>query len=152
MFNETATARIARMASVVYRPDVAPRIVVAEDDADMCALVADTLRRDGYDVTEVPDGGDLLVRIERQYRADEPEALIDLLVSDVRMPVITGLAIVRALRDAHSTMPVLLMSAFADAATRSEAESLDAVLLDKPLRPSVLRAEVHRLLTANGAR
>jgi DNA-binding response OmpR family regulator len=137
------------MASVLGREDERPRIVVAEDDQDMCALVADTLRRDGYDVTEVPNGGDLLVRIGRQYRSQEP---MDLLVSDVRMPVITGMAILRALRDAHSTMPVVLMSAFADAATRREVESLDAVFLDKPLHPSALRAEVRRLLAERGAR
>jgi DNA-binding response OmpR family regulator len=65
------------------------------------------------------------------------------------MPEITGIAILRGLREAHSTMPVVLMSAFADAATRSEAESLDAVFLDKPLRPSVLRAEVRRLLAGH---
>ncbi len=149
MWDETARARVSRMASVLGREDERPRIVVAEDDQDMCALVADTLRRDGYDVTEVPNGGDLLVRIGRQYRSQEP---MDLLVSDVRMPVITGMAILRALRDAHSTMPVVLMSAFADAATRREVESLDAVFLDKPLHPSALRAEVRRLLAERGAR
>jgi DNA-binding response OmpR family regulator len=152
MLDETATARIERMAHMVGRQDLAPRIVVAEDDPDMRALVADTLRRDGYDVTELPNGGELLVRIGRQYRREEPAAPIDLLVSDIRMPVITGLAILRGLREAHSTMPVVLMSAFADAAIRSEAESLDAVLLDKPLSPSVLRAEVRRLLTGHSAR
>jgi DNA-binding response OmpR family regulator len=149
MWDETATARVTRMASLVGRQDVRPRIFVAVDDPDMCALVADTLRRDGYDVTEVPDGGELLDRMGRQDRGDEP---MDLLVSDVRMPVVTGLAILRALREAHSTVPVVLMSAFADAATRSEAESLDAVLLDKPLHPSVLRAEVRRLLAEHDAR
>jgi CheY-like chemotaxis protein len=119
MWDETATARVMRMASLVGRQEARPQIFVAEDDPDMCALVADTLRRDGYDVTEVPDGEEVLDWIGRQDRDDEP---MDLLVSDVRMPVVTGLAILRALREAHSTVPVVLMSAFADAATRSEPE------------------------------
>jgi DNA-binding response OmpR family regulator len=148
MWDETAMTRVSRRVSALGRAEARPRIVVAEDDPDMRALVADTLRRDAYDVMEVPNGGALLVRIGRQYRGEET---IDLLVSDVRMPVVTGIAILRALRAAHSTMPVVLMSAFADAATRREAESLDAVLLDKPLHPSALRAEVRRLLAERGA-
>ena len=124
----------------------AARVVVAEDDADMRTMVADALRRDGHQVIELANGGELLVRIAHQYRRLEPAARVDLYVSDVRMPVVSGLEILRGLRDAHCTTPVILMTAFGDAQTRAEAESLGAVLMDKPLRLEDLRKEVLRLL------
>jgi CheY-like chemotaxis protein len=124
------------------------RVVVAEDNPDMRTLVADGLRADGYDVTELASGAALLIFIARTYRSKEHDGVEapDLIVSDVRMPVMSGLQIVRGIRDANWTTPVILMTAFGDAQTRREAEALDAVLLDKPLRMADLRAEVHRLL------
>jgi two-component system cell cycle response regulator CpdR len=126
----------------------AARIALAEDDADMRAMVADALRRDGHHVIELATGADLLVCIARLYRQRDPDAPLDLLVSDIRMPVVTGMEILRGIRDAHLVIPVILMTAFGDAATRREAESLDAVLLEKPLSLSDLRGEVRRLLAA----
>ncbi len=125
----------------------AARIVVAEDDAEIRTLVADALRSDGHLVQEVADGGALLVRIAHQFRCYEPEDPADLFVSDVRMPVITGLAILRGLRNAHNATPFLLITAFGDPTTRREAQSLGAVLVEKPLYLDDLRDEVRRLLS-----
>jgi DNA-binding NtrC family response regulator len=128
------------------------RIAVAEDDREMRSLVAEGLRKDGHEVTELVDGATLLVRIARQYRIKEPAERLDLVVSDIRMPVITGLAILKGLRDAHCTTPVILMTAFGDAATQREAEALDAVLFNKPFKLDVLRRTVRDLLArANAA-
>jgi DNA-binding NtrC family response regulator len=88
----------------------------------------------------------LLVRIARQYRIKEPAEKLDLVVTDVRMPIITGLAILKGLRDAHCATPVILMTAFGDEATKREAEALDAVLFDKPFKLEVLRQTVRDLL------
>jgi CheY-like chemotaxis protein len=123
-------------------------IAVAEDESDMRSMVAEALRRDGHRVLEIPNGGDLLVRIARQYRRLDPAEPFDLLVSDVRTPVVTGLEILRGIRDAKLQMPVVLMTAFGDAWTRREAESLGAVLLDKPFALADLQQEVRRLLAA----
>jgi CheY-like chemotaxis protein len=70
-------------------------IVVAEDDPEMRSLVAQCLRREAHDVSEVGDGARLLVRIGRQYRLHDPEQRIDLIVTDLRMPIVNGLAILR---------------------------------------------------------
>ncbi len=121
-------------------------VVVAEDDPDMRHLVSECLRRDEHDVLEVGDGGRLLVRIGRQYRRDDPEPHIDLIVTDVRMPLITGLEILRGLRAAECTTPVVLMTAFSDRETRREATDLRAVLLEKPFAMAQLRAVARRLL------
>ena len=126
--------------------DRAAHIVVAEDDPEMRGLVAQSLRRDSHDVYEVGDGARLLVRIGRQYRVQEPEDRIDLIVTDLRMPLITGLAILRGLRAAHCLTPVILMTAFGDDEVRREAAELGAVLLDKPFAMADLRAQALELL------
>ncbi len=142
---DSGARRESSERSAWRRSDVA-RVVVAEDDADMRTMVADALRLDGHFVSELSDGALLLLRIARQYRRLEPADPLDLIVSDVRMPVVTGLEILRGLRDAHCRTAVILMTAFGDPATRHEAESLGAVMLDKPLRLADLRSEARRLL------
>jgi DNA-binding response OmpR family regulator len=112
----------------------------------MRGLVAQCLRRDSHDVFEVADGARLLVRIGRQYRAEDPAGKIDLIVTDLRMPLMTGLAILRGLRAAHCTTPVILMTAFGDDQVRREAAELGAVLLDKPFSMTVLRTKALELL------
>jgi CheY-like chemotaxis protein len=128
------------------------RILVAEDDTEMRRVIADTLRDDGYDVVELADGGRLLVDVAARLKG-EPEAdSIDLIVSDIRMPICTGLEIVEALRHAHWRTPVILMTAFGDDATRRKAEGLRAVLFDKPFDLDDLRTAVKNMLLSDGCR
>ena len=71
---------------------------------------------------------------------------IDLIVTDLRMPVVTGLAILRGLRAAHCEVPVILMTAFGDDAVRRDAAELGATFLDKPFAMSALRAKALEML------
>jgi len=126
-----------------------PRIVLAEDDADQRTLVSSALRERGYDVVEEPDGGRLLVRVASLY---EPNAIaIDLIISDVRMPVCTGLDILTGIRSARWATPVILMTAFANDVVRSRARRLGAVILDKPFPLAALEGHVERMLTWSGS-
>lgn len=122
------------------------RVLVAEDDVEMRRMVADALRKDGHIVVEEPDGGRMLVRIAAIYAFRRTADPFDLIVSDIRMPVCSGLDIVQGLREAHWKTPVILMTAFGDDETRVRAESLGALLFDKPFTLSDLRATVRRLL------
>jgi len=138
-------------ASAVHQrsvPDVdrPARIVVAEDDFEMRRLVADCLRKEGHEVHEVADGAQLLLRIEDSFFLRRVAAPIDLFVTDIHMPVHTGLEIVRGLREAGLNMPVVIMTAFGNPETRARAEALGAALLDKPFKMEVLRGLVRRLL------
>jgi DNA-binding response OmpR family regulator len=121
-------------------------VLVADDDTEMRHLVAESLRKDDYEVVEEPDGGRLLVRIAAIYNFQGTVDPFDLIVSDVRMPVCSGLDIVQGLRDAHWSTPVILMTAFGDEQTRLRAEQLGATLFDKPFRMSALRAVVRALI------
>ena len=59
----------------------------------MRRVVADTLREDGYDVVELADGGRLLVDIAARMKEGADGDAVDLIVSDIRMPICTGLQI-----------------------------------------------------------
>jgi len=117
-----------------------PRVLVAEDDPEMRTILVRALRRDGYAVTELTDGGRLLVTLGVQIADGDHE--IDLIISDIRMPVCSGLDIVSALRQAHWSVPVILMTAFPDDETLRRAEELHAVLFHKPFALEDLRTAV----------
>jgi len=133
----------ARRGPPVHKP---ARILVAEDDAEMRRLVVEALRGDGYDVQEARDGGRLLVALAQEFAGQAQPDLVDLLITDVRMPICSGLQIVEQLRTARWPTPVILMTAFGDAATRNNALALRAVLFDKPFDINDLRTAVACLL------
>jgi DNA-binding response OmpR family regulator len=123
-----------------------PRILVADDDTELLDLVGDALREDGYEVVEEANGGRLLVRVAAIYARGRTVDPIDLIISDVCMPVCSGLDILLGLRNAHWSTPVILMTAYGDPDVRARALHLGAVLLEKPFAASVLREKVKTLL------
>ena len=122
------------------------RVLVAEDDPEMRRLVVEALRKDGHEVLEAADGGRLLVRLAEAFDRDPELHDLDVVVSDMRMPVCSGLDLFERLAEARWNVPFILMTAFGDDDTRRRAERIGAVLLDKPLSLDVLRAEVARLV------
>lgn len=140
-------ARSPMKSGAVPMPDVdrPARIVVAEDDFEMRRLVADCLRKEGYEVHKAADGAQLLLRIESSLVLGTVAEPVDLIVTDIRMPVYTGLELVLGLREAGLDVPVVIMTAFGNADTRARASELGAALLDKPFKMEELRALVRRL-------
>jgi two-component system cell cycle response regulator CpdR len=124
------------------------RVLVAEDDPEMRRLVAEALRRDWHDVIEASDGGQLLVRIAEEFHRRATLREIDLIVTDVRMAVCTGLELAETLAEDGWTIPCILITAFGDDETRARAGRIGAVLIDKPLSLEELRATVNRLAPA----
>jgi len=122
-----------------------PRILLAEDDPDMRGLVAWALRKDGYEVIEASDGVGLLV--ECAMRAGDDA--LDMIISDVRMPDLTALEVLSALRCRDFPTPIVLITAYGDPRTRAEARALGAItVLDKPLDLTKLRATVRDNISA----
>ena len=76
------------------------RVIVAEDDPEMRRLVVEALRKDGHHVTEAADGGRLLVQIAEAFDRDPSLSAVDVIVSDVRMPVCNGIELLERLADA----------------------------------------------------
>jgi len=117
----------------------------------MRRLVCEALRDDGYQVTSVGDGGRLLVMLAHEMVDDDGADLADLVLSDVRMPVCTGIQILEQLRAVRCRVPFILMTAFGDSASRDHARSLGAILFDKPFELDDLRTAVALLLRRDAA-
>ena len=120
--------------------NVPRRVIVAEDNREMRRLIAATLIRDGYVVEEASDGPTLLILV---IEADPP---FDLVISDHRMPVSSGLQVLAGLRGAGWSLPFVLLSAFGDEDMRSEAAKFDAIFLAKPFDLEALRIIVRAAL------
>jgi DNA-binding NtrC family response regulator len=114
---------------------VAPRrrAVLAEDDVEMRSLLATTLRREGFEVMEAADGRELGRLVHSLIFAGGDPDGVDLIVSDIRMPGPDGLTVLSRLRRYDWATPVVIITAFGDAATHDEAIRLGAMaVLDKP--------------------
>lgn len=137
-------ASAASMVSSTSTSRCTARIVLAEDDRSLRELLASALEHEGYEVVQATTGNELIDQIRRIAAGGER---VDLVVSDVRMPKMSGLAVLKLLRDAEFNMPVILITAFSDVWTRREAGEFGAVLLDKPVQLRTLRDEVKKALS-----
>jgi DNA-binding response OmpR family regulator len=120
-------------------------VLLAEDDADLRALLASALRDDGYEVVEACDGGRLLVRLAREYVESPLPQGYDLLVTDLRMPICSGLQILEKIRGAGWTTPAIVMTAFGDEPMRARVEALGASMFSKPFDVDELRTALRRI-------
>lgn len=121
-------------------------MVVAEDDANMRSLVADILRKEGCEIEEIDDGQGLLLRVVEASLLRHGSSRIDLIVSDVRMPLCSGLDVLERVRSSQLPVPVLLMTAFGEQGLSARVRALGGRLLDKPFTPHALRAAVREML------
>jgi DNA-binding response OmpR family regulator len=121
-------------------------VVVAEDDVEMRRMLAEALQEEGYEVTEIKDGGALRRFIENAGKVP-PYPAADLLISDIRMPGYTGLEVLQALRMFDWALPVILITAFGDEKTHEEALRLGAEkVYNKPFDLEQFVSEVRNRL------
>lgn len=138
----TASARTTWFPASM-RPSTRPRLIIADDSADMRWLVRSTLQPEFPDVLEAADGAQLftlLLRVSVAAGWSEPAALV--LIVDVRMPVYDGLEVLDAWQDDEPHIPVIVITSFPDDAVHAEVERLGAVLLPKPFTRATLRRVV----------
>lgn len=107
-------------------------VLVADDDDAMRALVVGTLTNRGYAVECVDSGSGALRTFNALAAHVWPLDGIDLVVLDHRMPGMTGLDVLRAIRLAHWDTPAILMTAFPSAEVLAYAAELGATVLSKP--------------------
>ena len=123
-----------------------PRILLAEDDSEMRAMLRWNLQREGYNVEESSTGVELMDRLLCGESRDELSRF-DLLISDIRLPGITGLEIIEGLHEKASFPPFILITAFGDEETHKEAERLGAIaVFDKPFEIDDLVVTVRKEL------
>jgi two-component system response regulator MprA len=119
-----------------------PAVLLVDDDASIRRMLERTLTAEGYDVTAVADGGAALAGVER--------SLPDVIVLDVSMPGLDGLAVTRRLRAKALPVPILLLTA--RDALEDRVAGLDAGADDylvKPFEAEELAARLRALLRRN---
>jgi CheY-like chemotaxis protein len=117
------------------------RILVAEDDDTLRDLVVRALNDDGHELTVATDGVVALEALKRK------NSKFDLLLTDVKMPVMDGIALALAAGRDHPEVAIMLMTGFAD--QRERAHGLDALVHDviaKPFSTEQIKGAVREAL------
>jgi len=120
------------------------RILIAEDEESIRNLVTRALRQDGHEVSIASDGAEALDLLTREKGAFE------LLLTDIRMPVMDGIALALAAARDYPELTILLMTGYAD--QRERAHGLDALIHDvltKPFTLATMRSAVNGALLAH---
>ncbi len=128
----TTPAPAALPAAVERHP---PRILVVDDERSMRELLAIVLRREGYEVLLAENGRTAIELLER-----EP---VDLLISDIKMPDLSGVEVLRAAKRIDQDILGIMITAFASTDTAVEAMRLGACdYLSKPFDVDLLKMKV----------
>jgi len=122
------------------------RILIAEDEAGLRSLVARALALDAHDVVTAKDGAaalDLLTRTQGAF---------ELLLTDIRMPVMDGIALALATARDHPRIGILLMTGHADQRERDcGLEALIHNVIAKPFSLGAIRSAVKEAIAAKAA-
>jgi len=122
-----------------------PRVLIADDEESMRTLVARAIAMDGHATTTAEDGAEALEIISRENGA------FDLLLTDIKMPIMDGIALALTVARDFPDITILLMTGFAD--QRERASGLDAIVHDvitKPFSVADIRAAATRALASRG--
>lgn len=116
------------------------RILIAEDEPSVGDFIVRALEGAGHEVERVLDGSDALEALARGRTGGRPH---DLLLTDILMPVMDGIALaLAAARDAPA-LPIILMTGYSD--QRERAYGLDAIIRDIILKPFTLDELIARV-------
>lgn len=115
-------------------------ILLVEDDDEVRQLLARSLQGTDLDVEQAANGAEGLQAARRLA------GVLKLIVTDINMPVMSGLEFVRELRQAQPQVPILLITGVDTQAASVEAGRLRAELLVKPFGPDLFRNTVTRIL------
>jgi two-component system cell cycle response regulator CpdR len=103
------------------------RVLIADDEESMRVLVARAIALDGHEIVTAQDGAEALEILTDQ------DGAFDLLLTDIKMPVMDGIALaLAAARDVPDVI-ILLMTGFAD--QRERASGLNAIVHDVVTKP-----------------
>src|SRR5271154_4472786 len=122
------------------------RILIAEDEETLCAMCARALSTAGHDVKTACDGSEALDVLKRENGS------FDLLLTDIRMPIMDGIALALASARDFPELTILLMTGFAE--QRERASGLSAIahdVISKPFSVADIRTAVADALASRKA-
>jgi two-component system, cell cycle response regulator CpdR len=120
------------------------KILVAEDDDNVRAFVVRALEMSGHEVFFAEDGGLALEAVA------EHDGAFDLLLSDIKMPVMDGIGLALSVSSAFPDITIVLMTGFAD--QRERAHGLDALVYDVLSKPFSLAQLTEKVADALAGR
>jgi two-component system chemotaxis response regulator CheY len=115
-------------------------VMTVDDSRTMRDMVSFTLRGAGYEVVEAADG--------QQAMSAIATTKVDLVITDLNMPVMDGLTLIRKLRaiPAHRTLPILMLTTEADESKKAEGRAAGATgWIVKPFNPDKLVSVVQKV-------
>jgi CheY-like chemotaxis protein len=123
------------------------RILIAEDEEPVRTLITRALAEEGQFVVATADGTEALDMLQSE------DGRFDLLLADIKMPVMDGIALALAVARDFPKLPILLMTGYAD--QRERASGLDALIHDviaKPFSLATIRNAVRDAIAAGADR
>jgi two-component system response regulator MprA len=124
------------------------KVLVADDSETILLLMRTRLEMEGYEVSTATDGQEAVEALA----AAGPDQQPDVILLDAMMPRMSGLDVLRALRDEGSKTPVLIVSAHREEETLTEAEQLGAdACVAKPIDFEDLLGRIATLTDNTGA-
>lgn len=117
------------------------RVLIIEDDEEMRALLRDVIEEDGYKTDSVNNGSEAFRKLVKES--------FDLIITDIRMPGLTGLDILPGMKKLHPEAPIIIITAFgSEEVQRKALERGATVYLEKPLRFHELRTLIREIISS----
>ncbi len=117
----------------------APRILIVDDDQSVRDVLSIVFRKQGYQIEEARDAGDALGKLKNRS--------FDLIVSDIKMPDLSGIDLLRKVKSLRPELPFVLITAFASTNDAVEAMKLGAEdYITKPFNLDELRITMDKIL------
>lgn len=115
------------------------RILVVDDEQNMCAILKILLENHGYSVCTASDGKEAIAMIKQGE-------VVDLVVSDLKMPNVDGLGVLRYLKESKRDIPLVLITAYGTIEAAVEVMKMGAAdFITKPFNKDVIRHVIERI-------
>jgi DNA-binding NtrC family response regulator len=118
------------------------RLLLVDDEPLILSALARLLRRSGYEVATAENGRVALGMLETSD--------FDLVLTDLRMPMLDGRALLVAVRAAHAALPVVVMTGYGDTSDEDLLRLGACAVLSKPSEAALIRGAVARCLERAG--
>ena len=115
------------------------RILIVDDDPEICETLSDILDEEGYDVVTANDGQEALEKIRQDS--------FNLVITDIKMPIMDGMALLKEIEKSHTDIEVIVITSYGNEGQQVEATRLGAYeYLNKPLKVDQLKNIIARAL------
>lgn len=117
------------------------KIMTVDDSASVRQLVSFTLKQHGYEVSEAVNGSEALKKLK--------QGKIDLLITDINMPEMDGISLIKMVRDdpSYKFIPIIILTTESQTGKKEEAKAAGATgWIIKPFRPDQLVSAIRKVM------